>query len=517
MQAGGAAPPAPGVQTMLVAAFADGAVSVTPTGAGIAQLPWLLPGDSEPAIAPDGLRVAFTSPRNGDLDVYVAEARSGDVVRITAAAADDRSPAWSPDGRRIAWSSGGLDDADVWVARADGSGARMLAGGPGAQTEPTWSPSGARVAYVSRAAGNEDLLTVPAAGGKPTLLLDHRLPVRAPSWHPSANRLAVVIGAEPASDLAIVQAPSGAVRVVAETPEAERRPAWTPDGRGLVVTLASRGSTSLWMMQPDGAAVAVPGTDGLREADVARAAPLLAPGSQLLLPDLDQQAPAGLRVTRDDEGRVRLGFDSSADNIGSGALVIRGKRHPSAETMRADQVIESPAGGTVTVEGVGTLRYEPHPPHRHWHLQPFVRFELRRAADMGFVGADRKSGFCLIDRYGRSSKKVANVGKPRFTGDCATGSPRALSVEQGSSPGYVDRYPAFFHGQDIDITDVPAGDYVLLHTANPERGLRERWYANDSASLLIRLSAPRGKERLPEVTVLRKCPETERCPPDDTR
>ena len=396
MQAGGASPPAPTARTMLVAAFDQGGVSATQTGAGIAQLPWLLPGDSEPAIAPDGVRVAFTSRRNGDLDVYVADARTGALTRISASGADDRSPAWSPDGKRIAWSSGRPADADVWVARADGTGARLLAGGRGAQTDPAWSPNGARVAFVSRSTGNEDIHTVSSRGGRPAVLLDDRRPVRAPSWHPSGRRLAVVIGAEPSSDLAIVQVPSGTVRVVATTRGTERRPEWVPDGTAVLVTVASRGVTALWTMRPNGAATAVPGTGGLREADIRRAEPLLAPGPELLLPDLDQQAPTGLQVTRTAEGRIRLGFDSSADNLGPGALVIRGRRKPSEATMRADQVIESATGGTVTVTGVGTLRYEPHPPHRHWHLQPFVRFELRRAADLSFVGEDRKSGFCLM-------------------------------------------------------------------------------------------------------------------------
>ena len=47
---------------------------------------------------------------------------------------------------------------------------------------------------------------------------------------------------------------------------------------------------------------------------------------------------------------------------------------------------------------------------------------------------------------------------------------------QGTSVGFTDRYPAFFHGQNVEITHVPPGDYVLVHRANPNLYLRELRY-----------------------------------------
>jgi hypothetical protein len=180
--------------------------------------------------------------------------------------------------------------------------------------------------------------------------------------------------------------------------------------------------------------------------------------------------------------------------------------------MRADQLIERGAGGTIVAGGVGTLRYESHPPHRHWHFQEFESYELRDAATHELVGRDRKSGFCLIDRYGRTSVRVPHAGRPRFLSDCGSGQPSLRRVEQGSSPGYIDRYPAFFHGQDIDVTHVPAGVYVLVHRANPGLRVRESRYSNDRASLRVRLTWPGGRSAPPRVTVLRRCEATEHCP-----
>ena len=228
------------------------------------------------------------------------------------------------------------------------------------------------------------------------------------------------------------------------------------------------------------------------------------------LPDLDQRAPAELVVVR--VGRTfRLGFASSTENRGRGPLVIHGVRRAGGP-MIANQVVERRGGATRVVRDVGHLHYELHSPHHHWHLQSFVRYELRRARDFGLVVRDRKSGFCLIDRWGRVSPRLPGTGPPRFVGDCGAGQPDARRVVEGTSVGYVDRYPAFFHGQSLDLSRLPAGRYVLVHRANPERAMRELRYSDDAASVLLRLSWPDGRASAPRVSILRRCEASERCP-----
>jgi hypothetical protein len=229
------------------------------------------------------------------------------------------------------------------------------------------------------------------------------------------------------------------------------------------------------------------------------------------LPDLDQRAPSELRVVQ--SGRsFRLGFASSTENRGLGALVIRGAR-PAGGPMIADQILERRGGTTGIVLDIGRLHYELHSPHFHWHLQSFVRYELRGAADFGLLVRDRKSGFCLIDRWGRASPRIRRTDPPRFLGDCGAGQPGARRILEGTSVGYVDRCPAFFHGQELDITRLPAGRYVLVHRANPQRAMRELRYSDDAASVLLRVIWPSGTTAAPRVSVLRRCETSERCPP----
>lgn len=208
------------------------------------------------------------------------------------------------------------------------------------------------------------------------------------------------------------------------------------------------------------------------------------------LPDLDQATPFGLSIVQRD-GRSLLVFGSAVDNVGPGPLVVEGKRW--GFEMRAWQV-----AGRSQVPLPVRLVYVRAETHRHWHFPGFERYELRTTAGR-VVGRDRKSGFCLRDAY-----ETQAIGRrPRFTGECREGRPGATEVREGISPGFGDDYVPEKEGQSIDVTGL-RGRYVLVHRANPDRLLRERVYGNNAASALVRLGGGR-------VSVLRRCPQTDRC------
>ena len=243
---------------------------------------------------------------------------------------------------------------------------------------------------------------------------------------------------------------------------------------------------------------------------LAAAAHALTPASSgsPLLPDLDQEPPSRLIVTRT-HGEYRLGFRSAVRNVGSGPLLITGhRRDRSMDTMVADQVIAQTDAPHQLVRGAGRLRYVVSPDHRHWHLLTFERYELSRPGGRVLV-RDRKTGFCLGDRYSVTDVAVpAAAPRKRYTSRCGLGQPALLGIDQGISVGYGDAYAANLEGQYLPLTGLRAGRYQLVHRVNAGRGLREQRYDNNAASVLISLH---WRDGVPRMRVLAVCPDTAHC------
>jgi hypothetical protein len=231
------------------------------------------------------------------------------------------------------------------------------------------------------------------------------------------------------------------------------------------------------------------------------------------LPDLDQEVPWGLQVTHAGPRAApeyRLGFRSAVRNIGDGPLVVHGQRERIADpTMTANQLIERQGAPHAVIEGVGELRYVRSPDHEHWHLLGFERYQLRRAGRRAALLSDRKTGFCLGDRYRVTGRDfAARPAAPRYTGRCGLGRKARLHLLQGISVGYGDDYPANLEGQSLRLTGLAAGRYVLVHRVNVGRRLRETVYGNNAAALLLDI---RWQDGAPRVRVLRSCPDNARC------
>jgi len=109
-------------------------------GTGVTQL--TTGGGILPAWSPDGQRIAFTTFRDGDWEIYVANATgAGSPVNLTRDPdASDMAATWSPDGGRLAFTSHRDGRVDLYVMNADGSGVTRVARSSGDDQRPAWQP-----------------------------------------------------------------------------------------------------------------------------------------------------------------------------------------------------------------------------------------------------------------------------------------------------------------------------------------------------------------------------------------
>jgi hypothetical protein len=208
-----------------------------------------------------------------------------------------------------------------------------------------------------------------------------------------------------------------------------------------------------------------------------------------LLPDLVQSPPQALTTVRVDDG-WRLAFLSAVENEGRGPLLVEGRRSSRAETaMNVRQLVRRSDGSTASYPVRATLRFVESETHRHWHYLGFEVYEILDPSGRA-LGRDRKTGFCLGDRYDANAgaRLPGEPAHPVWTQECGRGQPKRLLVRQGISPGYGDDYVPVLEGQSISIEGLSAGRYTLGHRVNPGHALRESDYRNNSASTLFELT-----------------------------
>jgi Tol biopolymer transport system component/imidazolonepropionase-like amidohydrolase len=222
-------------------------------------------GLMHPVIAPDGARAAFVAL--GDLWTVSLTEHEPVPQRLTDDAAVEMNPAWAPDGQSIVYSSDRGGRMDLWVRDLRTGADRRLTGDG---VLPTFSPDGTRVAFLD---GDSQLRVVRVASGEARTAHARLNEPGRPSWSPD-GRSVVMSALRPYSTrfregtnqvLWVQVEPSPSVdgrdafspdRWIDPLPHKSigmrqnLGPVWSPDGREMVAIMD--GSVSVFPVTRDG-------------------------------------------------------------------------------------------------------------------------------------------------------------------------------------------------------------------------------------------------------------------------
>jgi Tol biopolymer transport system component len=198
-------------------------------------------------------RIVFASDRAGIADLFIMKGDGTALTQLTATDLYEADPAVSPDGTRIAFTRRLADDnLELFLMNIDGSGQINLTNHPALDFYPTWSPDGTRIAFTSERSGGREIFVMGSDGSNPVQLTSSSDISETPEWSPDGAQIAFTRRTyDGRMAVSVMPAGGGFVTDLTALGQSER-PAWSPDGKQIAFTRWGAAGSRIFLMNADG-------------------------------------------------------------------------------------------------------------------------------------------------------------------------------------------------------------------------------------------------------------------------
>ena len=203
--------------------------------------------DFGPVWSPNRQSIAFLSDRHGNVELYVARADGGTVLRLTDTSVAESQPTWAPNSDRLAYTSPDVDGKPqiYWLRLSDLIPHRLQFRSE-SEADPAWSPTGVWIAFVSLDADGRSLgLSLRNPDGVDELSISESRD-RNPTWSPDGKKLAFVRERDGDQNIYVLdvdeRGPVGQPRQATTHPGRDFSPQWSPNGKRIAF-LSDRGES----------------------------------------------------------------------------------------------------------------------------------------------------------------------------------------------------------------------------------------------------------------------------------
>jgi TolB protein len=213
-----------------------------------------------PRISPDSSRIAFSSLGKEGWAIRLYSLDLGRIVSFPGGAAggNNFSPAWSSDGSKIAFSSSRSGDSEIWITDASGGEPRRITTLRGPNVSPTWNPrTNAQIAFTGGRTGEPQIYIMEQDGTGMQRMTDSGYAV-SPSWSPNGGLLTFSWnrkygpGDPGGQDIYVMDIASKNWLQITHESGSNDCPSWSPDGRHIVFERKVGAQTQIWTMLADG-------------------------------------------------------------------------------------------------------------------------------------------------------------------------------------------------------------------------------------------------------------------------